>query len=397
MIISETFEIAWSSLWRNKLRLFLTMLGIIIGVASVILLMSIGSGLQSYITQQFESLGSNMVYVMPGNMESAGSMSMRQILGYPEMQLIKRIGYPIRTVGGNVSVQASIKYKTTEKTLEVNGFDGTSLRAMNYQSEKGRLLTDEDVDKNSRVALIGKEVQDKFFAGIDPIDKSILVQSTAYKVVGVFKPKGGGGAGIAGASIDNQVLIPLSTAQKQFNQDKFTMLIISVANKDEIKNAKEKIEKELLKRHEKDDFSVMGPEDLLNTINQILGVLTAGLGGIAAISLLVGGIGIMNIMFVSVTERTKEIGLRKALGATPKDILVQFVVEAVSVSLIGGTIGILIAILGSLALSQFISSQVTPMAVGLAFGFSSLIGIVFGVAPAAKAAKLDPITALRYE
>src|SRR4030042_2155648 len=193
MIISETFEIAWSSLWRNKLRLFLTMLGIIIGVASVILLMSIGSGLQSYITQQFESLGSNMVYVMPGNMESAGSMSMRQILGYPEMQLIKRIGYPIRTVGGNVSVQASIKYKTTEKTLEVNGFDGTSLRAMNYQSEKGRLLTDEDVDKNSRVALIGKEVQDKFFAGIDPIDKSILVQSTAYQVVGVFKPKGGGG------------------------------------------------------------------------------------------------------------------------------------------------------------------------------------------------------------
>lgn len=184
---------------------------------------------------------------------------------------------------------------------------------------------------------------------------------------------------------------------QQFNQEKLTVIYAQASNTNEIENAKNKIEKELLKTYKEDEFYVSGQEELLGTINQILSVVTAGLGGIAAISLLVGGIGIMNIMFVTVTERTKEIGLRKALGAKPKDILTQFLIESVVLSVFGGTIGVLLAMGGSSLLNQFLSSEVTIGAILLAFSFSSFISIIFGVLRAYKASKLDPITALRYE
>lgn len=398
MIFTENLEIAWSSLWRNKLRLFLTMLGIIIGVASVILLISIGSGLQSYITEQFESLGSNLIFVTPGEIgHGGGPPGLRQTLSMRDVKTLRRLRYPVQDVSAYIEIRTTVKYRNNEKNTQIGGIEANGNKLLNLEAEKGNYITNGDVAKNARIAFIGPQIAEELYGEENPVGKSILIQSSNYKVIGIFKSKGGGGGIGGGTSFDETVFIPITTGQRQFNQDKLTMIYIKAANKDVIEDAKKKVEKELLKTLEEDDFSVLGQEDLLSTINQILSVLTAGLGGIAAISLLVGGIGIMNIMFVSVTERTREIGLRKALGARPKDIMIQFLVEAVTVSLIGGSIGILLAMTGSLILNRFLSSQVTPMAVLLAFGFSSVIGIIFGVAPAAKAAKLDPIDALRYE
>lgn len=378
------------------MRLFLTMLGIIIGVASVILLISIGAGLKSYIAEQFEALGSNLIFVMPGTMEAGGGPpGMRQTLAMRDVKTLRRVGYPLKDVSAYIEVHTNAEYRTEKTKVQIGGTDVEGMRLMNLKPKIGRALNSGDISKNARVAFIGPQVAENLFGDQHPIGKSIIISSTKYKVIGVFKNKGGGAFG--GTSIDETVFVPLTTAQKQFDQEKLTAIWASAATKETIEEAKQKAEETLLKTHDEDDFDVLGQEELLSTINQILGVLTAGLGGIAAISLLVGGIGIMNIMFVSVTERTKEIGLRKALGARPKDILIQFVVEAVTVSLIGGTIGILLAIGGSLIISRFFKSEVTPFAVLLAFTFSSVIGIIFGVAPAAKAAKLDPIDALRYE
>jgi len=395
IILSETLELSLQSLWRNKLRSFLTMLGIIIGVSSVILLISIGSGLQSYITGQFESLGANLVYILPGDISSPGGMATLPNLSENDIRAIKRIGYPIVDVSGNFETFIKARYETTEKTLHCMGADKAAIKMLNYKAEKGREINDVDVEKTAKVAFIGPSAAEKLFGEENPVGKTILIQSTKYRVVGVFESKGGG-MGV-GMSVDDSVLIPTTTAKQQFNQDKLSQVFASVANKDELDSAKKKVEQALLKYHDKDEFSVTGQEELLSTVNQILAVLTAGLGGIAAISLLVGGIGIMNIMFVTVTERTREIGLRKALGARPKDILIQFLIESVTLSLVGGTIGILLAMGGSLVLSNFFASEVTISAVLLAFGFSSVIGVIFGVVPAWKAAKLDPITTLRYE
>ena len=398
MIFTESIEIAWASLWRNKLRLFLTMLGIIIGVASVILLISIGSGLQKFVTEQFEALGSNLIFIMPGNMEAGGGPpGMLQTLSIRDVKALRRIGYPIKDVGAYIETRGAIKYRNKDKKAQIGGIDLSGIKMLNFEAEEGILISANDIASNARVVLIGPDVAENLFGEDRAVGKKILIQSSTYQVIGVFKSKGGGGGFNTGGSFNESVFIPITTAQKQFNQDKLTAIYAQATNKEVTEEAKGKIEEELLKTHDEEDFSVLGQEDLLQTINQILGVLTAGLGGIAAISLLVGGIGIMNIMFVSVTERTKEIGLRKALGARPKDILIQFVVEAVTVSLIGGSIGIFIAIGGSMILNRFFTSEVTLMAVALAFGFSSLIGIIFGVAPAWKAAKLDPISALRYE
>ncbi|NMB57154.1 FtsX-like permease family protein [Candidatus Beckwithbacteria bacterium] len=393
IVFLEIFETAFISLLRNKLRSILTMLGIIIGVASVILLISIGSGLQSYVTNQFENLGSNLIYVMPGDMESGYTL---QSLKKRDVTLIKRIGFPVKDVSPSISAVTTVKYKGIEKKYEVSAFDEAGIKMMNFKPAEGRLLNNEDVSKNARVALIGPKVEEALFGKLSAVGKSIMIQSSEYKVVGVFESKGGGSGGI-GRSVDEQVMIPITTAQKQFNQDTYNAISVQITSKDEIENAKKKIEKAMLKIHKKDEFSIMGMEDLLKTINSILSVITAGLGGIAAISLLVGGIGIMNIMYVTVTERTKEIGLRKALGARPSDILIQFLIESVVVSVIGGSIGIIFAMLGSMIISQFFTSEVTLSSILLAFGFSSFIGVIFGVFPAYKAAKLDPITALRYE
>lgn len=266
---------------------------------------------------------------------------------------------------------------------------------MGTDISKGRFFDKVENQGKRRVAILGFDVAEEIFGKIDPIGKNVRIGAQTFEVIGVADKVGGGFGG--GPSFDKYTYIPIETAFKIYDNETVAQIIAQAKTKDEIPNAITAIENVLLKRLKEDEFSVFDQSQILETINQILGMLTIGLGGIAAISLVVGGIGIMNIMLVSVTERTREIGLRKALGATPNQILLQFLVEAALLSVIGGLIGLLLAYLGTLAIQPYFPAKVTLNAVILAFGVSTAVGLVFGAAPARSAAKLSPIEALRYE
>lgn len=395
----EYMRLAIRALQTNKIRSILTMLGIIIGVASVILLVSIGTGLQNFVTEQFTALGSNTLWVMPGEVDlSQGPRSVAMSTSKFEISDVadlERGSRYVKQATPMVQGFGKFVYKGETASTEVWGVWENYFAITNFEPEFGRIITQNDVERSRRVIVLGhKPAEDLFGKGVNPVGKTLPLNEIQFEVVGVLKSKGGGGAM---GSADDFAAIPLTTALRQFDRSRPYMIFVEVVDSDSVGLAKEEAERILLRRLKKDEFSVIEQTQLLSTITQFLGVITAGLGGIAAISLLVGGIGIMNIMLVSVTERTREIGLRKAVGATGRDILVQFLIEAVMVSLVGGIIGILLGSLGSLALRSLIQTSVTPWSVALAFGFSALIGIIFGVAPAIRAARLDPIEALRYE
>jgi len=401
MIIIEIFRLSFTALKANKIRSFLTMLGIIIGVAAVILLISLGAGLQNYITQQFESLGTNILYVMPGQVGKEGGGFTQgppnfagSKLTYKDSRDISRLGKPIIDASASIEEPTAIKYANTSKYIRIHGVEDNFLKMRNINVVLGRELTKSDMDQQKKVVVLGPSLKEKLLGEIDPIGKKVLIGDFRYDVVGVTEKKGGGGLG---SSLDDTGFIPLTSAQRLFNQDNVQAISVEVNDKQSIDEAKKMTEKLLSRRLKEDEFSVVDQASLLETINSIISVLTVALGGIAAISLLVGGIGIMNIMLVSVTERTREIGLRKAVGAKSGDILAQFLTEAIVLCLTGGFIGILIGAGGSLLAKQFIPTVVPLWAVLLAFCFSAAVGIIFGVAPAYKAAKLDPINALRYE
>ena len=404
MQISSVFPLAIKSILLNKSRSFLTMLGVIIGVGSVVLLTSIGTGLQAYVTDQFASLGTNILYVVPGNPfgENGGFGGETTMIESTKPVLKRRLyNQVIRNhrdlikdgvvTGVNV---AEAKYKQTTKKVTLYGVISSYETVYNTKAAKGRWFTETEEEKSERIILLGPKIAEELFGQVDPINKNVLLNGQAYKVIGVLEEKGGG---FGGPSFDNYVYIPLETLFKYFDTELFDSFIFEVRDKEQIKEATLAIEKTMGKELKEDEFSVFDQSQLLTTINSILGMLTVGLGGIAAISLVVGGIGIMNIMLVSVTERTREIGLRKALGATPNFILAQFLTEAAMLSIIGGLIGLVIAYLGSLALQPYFPAKVTMEAVVLAFGVSTAVGLIFGVAPAKRAAKLSPIEALRYE
>ena len=394
----ETITLATKSIWRNKARSALTMLGIIIGVSAVILLVSVGQGLQSYITDQFESLGTNQVYVLPG----AGFEGLGQgppnfagsKLTLKHVDEIARLGGPIRDAAADNEVPSSIKYKGESIVSTVAGISASWMQMTNVEIGRGRGLIESDIEQSRNVAIVGQTITEDLFGNANPIDHNITIGDESFKIVGELATIGTQSIGV---DIDNFVIIPITAAQRVFGVDNISTIVIQATNKDEIVAAVDRTERYLLTQMDEDDFSVVDQSSLLDTINQILGVLTASLGGIAAISLVVGGVGIMNIMLVSVTERTREIGLRKAIGAKPSDIRNQFVIEAVALSVAGGGIGILIGYLGSLGINQFFPAEVTLWSIGLAFGVSAGVGILFGVAPAIRASKLNPIDALRYE
>lgn len=402
MNLKNTFLVALKAIMVNKGRSFLTMLGVIIGVSSVVLLTSIGTGLQAYVTEQFEELGSNNVLVFPGDIfgenggfdqEAQQNALLNNKLKLSDVNEIENLREFVEFALPMNSHSDKISFRDETKTVTVIG---TYYQYDQFITglDKGRFFSKKEDQGGEKVAVIGWGIADTLFGRIDPIGKTVKLGTQTFKIVGVAKKQGGG---FGGPSFDTYVYVPLETSFRLYDTNEIVEIMVRVRDKERIPEAIKAIKNVMSKRLKEDEYSVFDQTEILNTITSILGVLTAGLGGIAAISLVVGGIGIMNIMLVSVTERTREIGLRKALGATPNQILTQFLIEAALLSVLGGLIGLLIAYLGSLALQSFFPAQVTPGAIMLAFGVSALVGIVFGVAPARKAANLSPIEALRYE
>lgn len=399
--VNEITRLAIRSLFRNKTRSILTMLGIIIGVSAVILLVSIGQGLQDYITNQFESLGSNVIAILPGSVGKGGGFSPSSSPNFSGSKLtlkdvadINKLGGSVESAGGAIQNPTSVSYLSNSKYATVLGMDAEYPKIRNLSVERGRQISEGDVRVGRNVAVIGPGIETKLFGETGGIGKQVTIGNQKFEVVGILKQIGTGGFGVDANSF---TLIPISSAQRVFGLKSVQVIAAKAKDKESISVAISQINKLLSKRLKEDDFSVIDQGSLVQTINQILGVVTIALGGIAAISLIVGGVGIMNIMLVSVTERTREIGLRKAVGAKPSDILYQFLIEAVVLSLGGGVIGVAIGALGAWGLSQFVATSVSLWSVFLAFGVSAAIGIIFGVAPAARASKLNPIEALKYE
>ncbi len=403
--LDDLLKSSLRSIWKNKSRTVLTSLGIIIGVTSVILLTSIGTGLQSYITDQFDALGANSVFVAPGKIfddkggfsgGGGGGRFVSTSFTQSDISSLKRSlrGHTVIPISASqVEVKSS---RTTKSAVNVIGATYQYAAASNNSPSpgNGRSFTSEEDTKNSEVAVLGFGIASDLFPTTNAVGKKIIVKSRNLRVVGVLDKKGGS---FGGPDIDQQVFVPIGIVHDFNGNQNINQIFVKTATKDSVPQVKEIIKKVMLKKYDKDAFTVFDSSQLLSSINSIIGILTIGLTGIAAISLVVGGIGIMNIMLVTVTERTKEIGLRKAIGAYPRAILIQFLIEAIILSSLGGLIGVALGGLGTLAISNFFPARMTFSSVALAFGVSALVGIIFGVAPARKASKLSPIEALRYE
>jgi putative ABC transport system permease protein len=402
MNFSDLLKEAFRSLLSNKLRSGLTILGIIIGITAIIAMLSIGEGAKRQLAQSIENLGSNQLNVLPGFIQpgrgivSAGRGT-AQSLKMRDVDVIKKIE-GVKAVSPEISRRFQVVSSSGKNTnVLVIGVTPEYLLVRNSKVEKGYFFKENDLN---RVAVLGPTVVEDLFGEEDPIGKTIRINKVNFKVIGVLEPKGSVGF----INADEVVLIPLLVMQKILVGSEYLSLIAVQAESSElVDKVKDDITNALLKEHkvspENQDFSVIAAQQFLNTFNSLINTMTIFLASIATISLIVGGIGIMNMMLTSVTERTKEIGLRKAIGAKKKEILMQFLIESVILTLIGGIFGIILGSLISIGVSKFanITSEVSLYSIFLSLTFSSLVGIIFGYWPAKRAAELDPIVALRYE
>ena len=398
MNLAESFRISLKALSANRARALLTMLGVIIGVMSVILLVSIGTGVSDDITGQLEGLGTNVIYVMPMNADDMG-MGMfvpgRQFNVGDVNAVESRIG-GVATVTPMVETMTRFSVGNNEMFGGVTGMSAAAIDVFDVSLDRGRMYSSSEVLASARVAIIGSEVDRLMFANHDSLGQEIIVDDQRFTVIGVTEAQGGGQ--VTGGGLDTAVMMPFTSAQRITGSQDINMMAVKTHNVEDIDQAQSLIRQALLPRMG-NDFSSFTQDEVTDMMGAMIAVLTFMLGGIASISLLVGGIGIMNIMLVSVSERTREIGIRKAIGAKTYDIMSQFVIESVLLSVLGGLIGIAIGALGSWAIdaSGALPSVVSGWSVALAFFFSVSVGVFFGVYPAYKAAKLDPIDALRYE
>lgn len=383
---------------RNKVRTALTSLGILIGISSVVLLMAMGLGLKKYISQQFESLGTGLIYVLPGDITSSGGFG-GAVSGIKfddrDVATLKRIPR-VSAVLPFIVKFAKVEANGKSKTVETAGSTIDMFSAMNLEIQYGSLLTKADMDKGSKRVVMGPKTAETLFGNpFDAVGKIVKIDGLAFTVVGVTKPKGGGGLGAP--SIDDHIFTSYRAAYSLVQDKKYYAIYLKAANDSSIAEVKAEARLELLKRYKPDDFSVLEQTELLKTIDSIFAVINTVLVAIAAISLVVGGIGIMNIMYVSVIERIREIGIRRAIGATGRDILMQFLAESVLLSVLGGVLGLGLAYLGVFLAQSFFPAYIDLTSVLLAVGVSSAIGITFGVFPAKKASDLSPMEAIRYE
>ena len=400
----ESFLMAWASLIANKMRSILTMLGIIIGVAAVIALVSIGNGVKQDIQNSISSLGSNLLMVMPGAPRTPGvrpSQGSMKSLKVSDYQAISKLD-GVKAASPYTANSYVTIYQSKNWTTTVSGVSSNFQDVNNWTMSEGRFISSKNVENRERVAVVGQTVVKNLFAGEDPVGKEIRVKNIPFRVIGVLNSKGNG---TMGNDQDDVIFIPYTTAMERVEGVDYLRMVYVVASDDNgIDRLQSDIENLLRVRHSikdtnLDDFNIQNMKSIMETMEQTTGTLTLFLGAVAAISLVVGGIGIMNIMLVSVTERTREIGIRKALGATYFVIVTQFLIEAVVISLMGGLIGIALGIGASklIGLASGMSTVISVPTIVLSFAFSMAIGLVFGIYPARKAAKLNPIDALHYE
>jgi putative ABC transport system permease protein len=406
----ESIKIAFQSLASNKLRAFLTMLGIIIGVGAVVAMMSIGTGAQESIIKSVQDIGSNLIIVTPGNTQEQqqgfermlGDDRDKKALKVEDVKIIEKEATMIKGAAPAVLNSSVITYLNKNTRASVYASSEKAEFIYNFEIEQGQFYTASDVQNSANVVVIGHTVINKIFGKIDPIGKIIKIDGKNFTVIGIIKSKG---ADQFGNDQDNSVSIPITTAQhKLYGIDYINMIIAQSTSENNMDQASDEIEKILRRAHnlkpdEKNDFTVQNQTQLLDIVGTITSIFTITISSIAGISLLVGGIGIMNIMLVSVTERTREIGIRKAVGAKNKDILIQFLIESVVLSITGGIMGILFAVAVSIILNKFtiLKPTISVFPILLAITFSTLVGLFFGIYPAMRAARLNPIEALRYE
>ena len=404
MLLGETIAVAFQSIRANALRSILTMLGIIIGVGAVITMVALGSGAQKAVNDRIAALGANVFTVMAGQASFGGvRITDRTILSTDDYEALLRDATLLKAVVPEMQQQFQIKYGNQNSNVNVVGTTANYADVKNYTVPYGRMFTAGENDERQRYVVLGSAVPQ--MVGGNPaamIHQTLLIRSIPFEIIGVLSEKGSaGGFG----NPDEQILIPLRTAQyRVMGSKRLRTFSIQVKDSVPIQQGMVDLERVLRREHhirpgQDNDFTIRNQQDVLQTQQQATQVFTSLLASVAAVSLVVGGIGIMNIMLVSVTERTREIGVRKALGATRTTIMLQFLIEALALCLVGGLLGVLLGTGAAIALSRFLqwNTFISPFAVAIAFGFSALVGLFFGLWPARRAASLDPIVALRYE
>jgi len=392
--LAEAVRVAWEALRANKLRSSLTMLGVVIGVTSVVLLVAIGSGARNEVTLGIESLGSNILFVAPGDFSFGSAPSLSRLT----LEDVRRVGDAVgdpRRVAATIASGELARVGPRRAQVNLNGTNETIPFVFDRTVARGSFFTEADVAARRRVAVLGADPVDRLFPDRDPLGRFVTIGGVRFRVIGVLSRVGT----TLGVDRNQEAFIPVTAAQRLFGVSRVDGIAVKAVSPGDIPAEQRVIHEVVARAHPEQDFQVLTQDDILGVVGRVLSILTIVLASIAGISLLVGGVGVMNIMLVSVSERTREIGLRKAVGARTRDVLRQFLLEAIALTVSGGAVGILLGIGVALVVGRLspVPAAITGWSVLLAFGVSVAVGVFFGVYPARKAARMQPIAALRYE